>query len=153
MTPDYIGEPRSAGRSMKPRTAFWCALSIWVLTLAAAGSALIFSRLYPLSPAQAASGGNAATGVAALLFIGGFVTAGALLTGRAPANPLGWLMPAPGASYALAAGGGTLLLHSPQTQAWGLWFGLLFFLGLGFVVFVLLLSPPGSLPSRRWRPV
>ena len=153
MTPDYIGEPRSAGRSMKPRTAFWCALSIWVMTLAAAGSALIFNRLYPLSPAQAAAGGNAATGVAALLFIGGFVTVGALLIWKRSANPIGWLMSATGASYAFAVGGGTLLLHFPQTHAWGHWFGSLFFLGLGFVAFVLLLFPTGSLPSRRWRPV
>src|SRR5215472_14147268 len=117
MTPDYIGEPRSAGRSMKPRTAFWCALSIWVLTLAAAGSPLIFNRLYPLPPGQAAGAGNAAAVVAALMFIGGFATVGALLIWKRSANPIGWLMSATGASYALAISGGTLLLHFPQTQA------------------------------------
>src|SRR6266496_454463 len=34
MTPHSAGEPRSAsGRTVTPRAAFWCALSIWVLTL------------------------------------------------------------------------------------------------------------------------
>src|SRR6185437_4606719 len=142
--------PRSAGRTMKPLAAFWCALSIWVLTLATAGGALIYNHLYPLPPALEAGAGNAAAVVAAAMFIVGFATVGALLIWKRPANPIGWLMSATGASYALATGGGLLLLHFPQTRAWGHQFGWLFFLGAGFTVFVLLLFPTGSLPSRRW---
>jgi signal transduction histidine kinase len=153
MTPDHRGEQRSAGRTLTPRAAFWCALSVWLLTLATAGAALIINYLYPLPPALRAAAGNAANGVAAVMFITGFATVGALLIWKRPANPIGWLLSATGASYALAAGGGLLLLHSPQTRAWGDWLGWLFFLGFGFAVFVMLLFPTGSLPSRRWRPV
>ena len=153
MTPDYPGEPRSAGRTLTPRAAFWCALSIWLLTLATAGSALVYNHVYPLPPAVRSGAGSAADGAAAVAFIGGFATVGALLIWKRSANPIGWLMSATGASYAFAAGGGLLLLHFPGTRVWGDWIGWLFFLGLGFAVFVLLLFPTGWLPSRRWRPV
>jgi hypothetical protein len=149
MTPDYTGEPRSAGHHLTPRAAFWCALSIWVLTLATAGTGLIYSHVYPLPPAARAGTGSGADGVVAMVFIVGFATVGALLIWKRSANPIGWLMSATAASYALAAGVGLLLLHFPQTRAWGNWVGWLFGFGIGFVVFVLLLFPTGSLPSRR----
>ena len=85
-------------------------------------------------------------------FIVGFATVGALLAWKRPANPIGWLLSATGLSYAFA-GIGLLLLQSPQTRAWGNWLGWIYFLGIGFVIFVLLLFPTGTLPSRRWRPV
>jgi hypothetical protein len=119
MTPDSIGEQRSAGRTITPRAAFWCALSIWALTLAAYGGALLYNRLYPLPPALAAGPGNAANSAVGVVFIGGFATVGALLIWKRSANPIGWLMAATGASYALAGSGGILLLHFPQTRAWG----------------------------------
>src|SRR5213083_239757 len=108
MTPDHRGEQRSAGRTLTTRAAFWCALSVWLLTLATAGAALIINYLYPLPPALRAAAGNAANGVAAVMFITGFATVGALLIWKRPANPIGWLLSATGASYALAAGGGLL---------------------------------------------
>src|SRR6478609_3194250 len=153
MTPDYRGEQRSADRTIAPRAAFWCALSIWALTLAAYGGAVLCIRLYPLPPALAAGPGTAANDVVGAAFIGGFATVGALLIWKRSANPIGWLMAATGASYALAGSGGFLLLHFPQTRAWGHQLGWLYFLGVEFTVFVLLLFPTGSLPSRRWRPV
>jgi signal transduction histidine kinase len=152
MTPDSTGEPRSAsGRTMTPRAAFWCALSIWVLTLAVAATALIYNQVHPL-PAKLGGQGNAVTGTVAVVFIVGFATVGALLAWKRPANPIGWLLSATGLSYAFAAGG-LLLQQFPGTRAWGTWFGWMYFLGIGFVTFVLLLFPTGSLPSRRWRPV
>ena len=152
MTPDYPGEPRSAGRTLAPRAAFWCALGIWLLILATAGTALLYNHVHPLPPAVRAGAASAADRAAAVTFIEGFATVGALLVWKRSANPIGWLMSATGASYALAVGGG-LLLHFPGTRVWGDWIGWLFGLGLEFVVFVLLLFPTGSLPSRRWRPV
>jgi signal transduction histidine kinase len=152
MTPDSTREPRSAsGRTMTPRAAFWCALSIWVLTLAVTAAALIYNQVHPL-PAKLGGQGNAVTGAVAVAFILGFATVGALLAWKRPANPIGWLLSATGLSYAFATGG-LLLQQFPGTRAWGNWFGWMFFLGIGFVTFVLLLFPTGSLPSRRWRPV
>ena len=153
MTPDSRGEPRStSGRTMTPRAAFWCALSIWVLTLSAAATALTYNQVHPLPPKLSGGTGNAVAGTVAVAFIAGFATVGALLGWKRPANPVGWLLSATGLSYAFA-NGGLLLLQSPGTRAWGTWSGWIYFLGIGFVVLVLLLFPTGSLPSRRWRPV
>ena len=153
MTPDSRGEPRStSGRTMTPRAAFWCALSIWVLTLSAAATALTYNQVHPLPPKLSGGTGNAVAGTVAVAFIAGFATVGALLGWKRPANPVGWLLSATGLSYAFAIGG-LLLLQSPGTRAWGTWSGWIYFLGIGFVVLVLLLFPTGSLPSRRWRPV
>ena len=82
----------------------------------------------------------------------GFATVGALLGWKRPANPIGWLLSATGLSYAVAFIG-LLLLEFPRTRGWAQWLGWMWFFGIGFVVFVLLLFPTGSLPSRRWRPV
>jgi signal transduction histidine kinase len=153
MTPDYTGDPRSAGdHTMTPRTAFWCALTIWVLTLATAATALIYNHVHPLPPRLSAGQGSVANGVAAVAFIGGFATVGALLGWKRPANPIGWLLCASGLSYAIGALGG-LLLQFPATRIWGHWLGWTWLFGASLVVFVLLLFPTGSLPSRRWRPV
>ena len=121
MTPDSRGEPRStSGRTMTPRAAFWCALSIWVLTLSAAATALTYNQVHPLPPKLSGGTGNAVAGTAAVAFIAGFATVGALLGWKRPANPVGWLLSATGLSYAFATGG-LLLLQSPGTRAWGTW--------------------------------
>ena len=153
MTPDSIAERRSAsGGILTPRAAFWCALSIWVLTLATAATALIYNHVHPPPPSLSAGQGTTANGVAAVVFIVGFATVGALLGWKRPANPIGWLLSAAGLSY---AGGtlGLLLQQFPRTRAWGNWLGFCWLLGIAFVVFVPLLFPTGTLPSRRWRPV
>ena len=119
MTPEYTGEPRSAGgRAMTPRTAFWCALSIWALTLATATTAFIYNHVHPLPLGASAARGNAADSVAAVMFIGGFATVGALLAWKRPENLIGWLNSATSATYALATAG-VLLLQFAAARAWG----------------------------------
>src|SRR6266704_473641 len=153
MTPGSTGAAQSAGGStVTPRAAFWRALCVWVLTVAAAGAALIYNHVHPLPP-KLGGQGNAVTGTVVVVFIVAFATVGALLGWKRPANPIGWLLSATGLSYASAVAVGLLLLQFPRTQAWGSWLGWMYFAGIGFVVFVLLLFPTGSLPSRRWRPV
>ena len=152
MTPDHGGEPRPAGRTLTPRAAFWCALSIWLLTLATTSTALIYNQVHPLPQALRADTGNALAGIAAVTFIAAFATIGALLVWKRPANPIGWLLFASGLSYAIATTG-LVLLRFPGARAWANWLGWMFFGAAVFAVFVLLLFPTGSLPSRRWRPV
>src|SRR6266536_1979915 len=153
MTPGSTGAAQSAGGStVTPRAAFWRALCLWVLTVAAAGGALIYNHVHPLPP-KLGGQGNVVTGTVVVVFIVAFATVGALLAWKRPANPIGWLLSATGLSYASAVAVGRLLLQFPRTQAWGNWLGWMYFAGIGFVVFVLLLFPTGSLPSRRWRPV
>jgi signal transduction histidine kinase len=153
MTPEPTGvAPSASGRTGPPRAAFWCALCIWVLTLAVAATALIYNQVHPLPPKLSGGTGNALAGTVAVAFLVAFATVGALLGWKRPANPIGWLLSATGLSYAVASTG-LLLLQFPRTRSWAQWLGWTWFFGIGLVVFVLLVFPTGSLLSRRWRPV
>src|SRR4249920_1833412 len=140
------------GDHMTPRAAFWRAWSIWTLSLAAMTTALVYNHLHPLPASLSGAQGNRLTGVAEIVFIGGFATVGALLAWKRPGNPIGWLLAATGLTYAAAAFA-LLLVQFPGTRVWSHWLGWLWLAGITFVVFVLLLFPTGKLPSRRWRPV
>jgi hypothetical protein len=133
------------------RMAFWRAWSIWAVSVAMTATALVFTRIHPLPASLASQNGSPADGVVAVVFIGSFATVGALLGWKRPANPIGWLLAGTGLAYATGAFC-LLLLYVPRTRALANWLGWVWLFGLGLCVFVLLLFPSGSLPSRRWRP-
>ena len=134
------------------RAAFWRAWSVWAVTMAITATAIGYDALHPLPAELASQGGNGLGMVVGLTFIAAFATVGALLAWKKPGNPIGWLLSGSGLADALG-GFGQLLIHFPQTRTLGHWLGWTWLLGLGLCVFVVLLFPAGSLPSRRWRPV
>jgi hypothetical protein len=89
-----------------------------------------------------------------------FVTVGAFLAGRRPANPVGWLLL--GWGLVMAFGGFTeayvdRALHrdpgSLPGAGWVAWSeAVVWHPAFGLLAFLLLLFPHGRLPSPRWRP-
>ena len=134
------------------RATFWRAWSVWAVTMAITATAISYDALNPLPAALADQSGNGLDMVVGLTFIAAFATVGALLAWKRPGNPIGWLLSGSGLAYALG-GFGQLLIHFPRTRTLGNWLGWTWLVGLGLCVFVVLLFPAGSLPSRRWRPV
>jgi signal transduction histidine kinase len=138
------------GPRLGARAAFWCAWSLWALSVVTTATLLAYSAIHPL-PAKIR--GGPAEVVIAVAFIGGFATVGALLGWKRPANPIGWLMCGTALSYTAGNVGQLLLSRFARTQALGDWLGWAWLFGIGLVAVVLLLFPTGALPSRRWRPV
>ena len=134
------------------RAAFWRAWSFWAVTMTLTAIAIGYDALHPLPAKLAEQDGNGLDMVVGLTFIAAFATVGALLAWKRPGNPIGWLLSGSGLAYALG-GFGQLLIHFPRTRTLGNWLGWTWLVGLGLCVFVVLLFPAGSLPSRRWRPV
>jgi signal transduction histidine kinase len=155
-------QKREVGR-MSRRTAAWLAWSVCavcvaliVLTLSLdfstddslTRSAWVFSR----RPAPALA---VLTGMLSLAF----PTVGALIASRLPANPIGWIFCGVGLLYtaqrfAQAYADYALLVNFAFPGGeYMVWFsGLVDFRGPVLAgIFVMLLFPDGSLPSRRWR--
>ena len=134
------------------QATFWRAWSVWAVTMAITATAIGYDAVHPLPAELASQSGSGLDMVAGLTFIVAFATVGALLAWKRPGNPIGWLLSGSGLAYALG-GFSLLLIHFPRTRILGQWLGWTWLAGLGLCVFVVLLFPAGSLPSRRWRPV
>jgi hypothetical protein len=133
-------------------TSLWRAWSMWAVSVTVTAFALVYTALYPLPPKLASQAGSAADGVVGVVFIASAATVGAFLAWKRPRNPIGWLLSGTGLAYAVGAFG-LLLLHFRQTLGLSNWLGWTWFAGIALVVFVVLVFPTGTLPSRRWRPV
>jgi hypothetical protein len=120
--------------------------------MAITATAIGYDALHPLPAKLADQSGSGLDMVSGLTFIVAFATVGAVLAWKKPRNPIGWLLSGSGLAYTLG-GSGQLLIHFPRTRTLGHWLGWTWLVGLGLCVFVVLLFPAGSLPSRRWRPV
>jgi hypothetical protein len=135
---------------VSPRAAVRLAWGLWRLAVAliAAGVAT--------NPGLAATGEPGLTGLLSLVFI----TTGAFLAGRRPANPVGWLLL--GWGMVMAYGTFTIayvdrgLVRDPGSLPgvnWVAWSeGLVWHPAFALLAFLLLLFPHGRLPSPRWRP-
>src|SRR6266702_4656367 len=122
------GGVTGTARGRRSRAAFWRAFAIWALTIGVTSVSLVYEHAHPV-PASLASRGSVADGVAGLAFIAGFATVGALLGWKRPANPVGWLLAATGASYGIGALAGLLGNFRPTLAlsgwlAWSWLFGL-----------------------------
>jgi hypothetical protein len=144
---------RPAGPRRRPARLAW---TLWALTLL--GLLAVFWLDYLLRQAGRSELAIRAHEVLYVLAVVGMATVGAVLAGRRPRHPVGWLMLALGLSvtfdgvtdsyarYGLLASPGAVPAVS-QVRV----FGDTFALWPACIGFILLLTPTGSLPSPRWR--
>jgi hypothetical protein len=133
-------------------TAFWRAWSIWAVSVGLTAASAVYITLYPFPPLLAPQEGNSANVVTVVVLIGAFATVGALLAWKRPGNRIGWLMSAVGLLYAIGVAGAPLS-DFQKTLTFTNWVGWIWLASIGLAVYVVLLFPTGTLPSRRWRPV
>jgi hypothetical protein len=149
---------RVEGRSGPRSWAAAAAWGLWVLAvLGWVGTGWLDGRLREAGMAEAAwFAGAPWAGVVAALSA---ATVGALIAGRRPRHPVGWLLLGLGLGLTYQAFGSSYsrygLVARPgvlpgASYLAGFFVGTLF-LYLACAAFVLLLTPTGSLPSPRWR--
>jgi hypothetical protein len=149
----------AAGRPARARR--WAPWLAWLLWVSALLSLVVIWRLDQLLR-QAGRADRAPLGAevaAPVLAAVSAATVGAVLAGRRPRHPVGWLLLALGlslnlsgvasayADYGLLARPGAL----PAARSVALYLPASVVVALAALGFVLLLTPTGSLPSPRWR--
>lgn len=130
------------------------AASMWLAwSCGALGAALVFVR-YAL---EAGTATPDALGVASVLLPLAFPALGALLATRRPEHPIGWLFLAMAIGWGVADAAGASRASLPEDHALAslaAWLhGWPNYVGIGALLFVILLFPDGRPPSSRWRPV
>src|SRR5512132_3632000 len=146
------------GATRKQRWPGWLAWALWALAVLGLASVPWFDRLARQAGRPELAQLNAST-IPYLVAIVVAATVGAVLAGRLPRHPVGWLLLGVGLSvagsgvadgyarYGLVARPGALpaarwvAIYSPATNI----------VALALVGYILLLTPTGSLPSPRWR--
>jgi hypothetical protein len=152
------GAAMRSGRPARPRWPAGLAWGLWALALVGLATVPWFDHLMRDAGRPDLTQLNATT-IPYLLALVIAPTVGAVLAGRRPGHPVGWLLLALGLSvsasgfadgyarYGVVAQPGAVpgarwvAIYSPATTI----------LSLVFLGFVLLLTPTGSLPSPRWR--
>jgi MFS family permease len=135
---------------MTPRAAVRLAWGLWGL------AAALMVAGFAVNPVQVLTGEPGILLVLSLVF----VTTGAYLAGRRPANPVGWLLLGWGMVMAFGCFTGAYvdrgLVRDPGSlpgPSWVGWAeGVVWHPAFALLAFLLLLFPHGRLPSRRWRP-
>jgi hypothetical protein len=135
---------------MTPRAAVRLAWGLWGL------AAALMVAGFAVNPVQVLTGEPGILIVLSLVF----VTTGAYLAGRRPANPVGWLLLGWGMVMAFGCFTGAYvdrgLVRDPGSlpgPSWVGWAeGVIWHPAFALLAFLLLLFPHGRLPSRRWRP-
>src|SRR5215212_8261822 len=165
VTKGTMKQGRGVGR-ISHRTASWLAWSLCAVCVALLGLALLLALpTLPVVQSSINEPGPALQrpGLALALLTGvlslAFPAVGALIASRLPANPIGWIFCGVGLLYtgmrfAQAYADYALLVNFAFPGGeYMVWFsGLVNFRGPVIAgIFVMLLFPDGSLPSRRWR--
>jgi hypothetical protein len=138
------------------RSIAWVAWTLWLLAVALSALSIVFLVLSASTPIPPRFGPRGADAIFAVTTS----TVGAVIAGRLPQNPVGWLFCAAGLGFAVAALAYEYAVYGVLTQpgsvlgAEAAWVAMWVWLpALGVLAWVLLVFPNGRLLSSHWRPM
>jgi hypothetical protein len=147
------------GRRARPRS--WpagLAWALWTLTVLGLVATAWLDRLLRRAGAPELTA-LPASGIPTVAAAVSAVTVGAVLAGRRPRHPVGWLLLALALSLTATGAAAQYLTWGllvrpgslPAARSVALYYPAIGFTALTLIGFLLLLTPTGSLPSPRWR--